>query len=165
MTEKNSRIIPSGAFWLSQANTEFQGNNWASNVLAKANKPAPRWLSNLRGMSALTLIQNPPGLSQEFSIYWNAADNKTYVHSRYGPYGSTVNMPLFNGRAYLRYRNPSGVVRVTGYTASGNNFMYTSESYVTFSMSYPARAEVTLDFSNSPDGSGQTWSFYIKYFG
>ncbi|MGL4843972.1 MAG: hypothetical protein ACRC2Y_05050 [Aeromonas veronii] len=41
--------VPAPAFWLSQANTEFGGNQWGSNILAKAGLPAPQWLSNLAG--------------------------------------------------------------------------------------------------------------------
>ena len=44
--------VPNVPFWLSQANTEFAGNGWASNILSKAGIPAPRNLSALAGKSA-----------------------------------------------------------------------------------------------------------------
>ncbi|MGL4763844.1 MAG: hypothetical protein ACRC2N_02200 [Aeromonas sp.] len=44
--------VPAPSFWLSQANAEFGGNQWGSNILAKAGIPAPQWLSNLAGRSS-----------------------------------------------------------------------------------------------------------------
>lgn len=43
--------VPSGPFYLSQANAEFKQNGWASNILAAAGVPAPRYLSALMGKS------------------------------------------------------------------------------------------------------------------
>lgn len=54
--EINERAVPAGPFYLSQANTEFKGNGWASDILAKARIPAPQWLSNLAGRSNWTNI-------------------------------------------------------------------------------------------------------------
>lgn len=45
-------MVPNGPFYLSQANTEFSGNGYASDILAKAGVPTPRLLSQLMGRSA-----------------------------------------------------------------------------------------------------------------
>lgn len=46
--------VPNVPFWLSQANTEFQANGWASNIMGKAGVPVPGWCSQLAGKSAYT---------------------------------------------------------------------------------------------------------------
>ncbi|MGL5156142.1 MAG: hypothetical protein ACRC9H_14640, partial [Aeromonas veronii] len=46
------RAVPALPFYLSQANTEFSGNGWASDILSKAKIPAPQWLSSLAGKSS-----------------------------------------------------------------------------------------------------------------
>lgn len=52
LDEINERAVPSPSFYLSQANAEFGGNGWASNILSRAGLPAPRWLSTLAGKSS-----------------------------------------------------------------------------------------------------------------
>ncbi|MFB0600621.1 hypothetical protein [Aeromonas hydrophila] len=44
--------VPHKPFWLSQANSEFGGNGWASNILSKASLPLPCWAGELGGKSA-----------------------------------------------------------------------------------------------------------------
>ena len=44
--------VPNGPFWLSQANTEFQANGWASNIMGKAGLGTTGLLGRLAGMSA-----------------------------------------------------------------------------------------------------------------
>lgn len=51
--------VPAKPFWLSQANTEFGGNGWASNILSKAGLSVPRYVGDLAGMSAFTILMNP----------------------------------------------------------------------------------------------------------
>lgn len=46
--------VPNVPFWLSQANTEFQANGWASNIMWKAGVAVPGWCSQLAGRSAFT---------------------------------------------------------------------------------------------------------------
>ena len=41
--------VPNVPFWLSQANTEFAGNGWASNIMSKAGLAVPGWASSLAG--------------------------------------------------------------------------------------------------------------------
>lgn len=56
-------MIPNGPFYLSQANQEFGGNGYATDILTKAGVPAPRLLSELMGKSAyshkLTIGETP----------------------------------------------------------------------------------------------------------
>ena len=44
--------VPNVPFYLSQANTEFKANGWASNIMGKANVPVPGWCSQLAGKSS-----------------------------------------------------------------------------------------------------------------
>lgn len=46
--------VPNAPFWLSQANTEFQANGWASNIMGKAGVAVPGWCSQLAGKSSAT---------------------------------------------------------------------------------------------------------------
>lgn len=62
----NNKAVPNGPFLLSQANAEFGGNQWASNILAKANLPAPRLLSTLMGKSAASNILTVGNYSNQF---------------------------------------------------------------------------------------------------
>lgn len=48
--------VPNVPFWLSQANTEFAGNGWASNIMSKAGLAVPGWASSLAGKSAATHV-------------------------------------------------------------------------------------------------------------
>jgi hypothetical protein len=55
MEEIQNKAVPSGPFWLSQANTEFGQNGWASNITAAAGLGGSNiWLSNLAGKSNVT---------------------------------------------------------------------------------------------------------------
>ena len=51
--------VPNKPFWLSQANTEFGGNGWASNILSKAGLALPRMAGDLAGMSAFAILNDP----------------------------------------------------------------------------------------------------------
>lgn len=46
--------VPNKPFWLSQANSEFGGNGWASNVLSQAGLGLPRFVGELAGKRAAT---------------------------------------------------------------------------------------------------------------
>lgn len=48
--------VPNVPFWLSQANTEFQANGWASNIMGGAGVAVPGWCSQLAGMASLKKI-------------------------------------------------------------------------------------------------------------
>ena len=53
--------VPNKPFWLSQANSEFEGNGWASNILKKAYLPTPGLVGDLAGKSAFVSIIGEPG--------------------------------------------------------------------------------------------------------
>lgn len=62
--------IPNKPFWLSQANSEFGGNGWASNILSKAGIAPPRYVGDLAGRSSsvtlnLTIGTYNPGYEIE----------------------------------------------------------------------------------------------------
>lgn len=72
-------MIPNGQFYLSQANTEFSGSGYASDILAKAGVPAPRLLSQLMGKSAFTPThQLSVGVSAQSSWGWNPVKSPAY---------------------------------------------------------------------------------------
>lgn len=73
-------MIPNGQFYLSQANTEFGGNGYASDILAKAGVPAPRLLSQLMGKSAFTPThQLSVGVSAQSNSWgWNPVISPAY---------------------------------------------------------------------------------------
>lgn len=61
LEEKEGRAVPALPFYLSQANTEYGQNGWASNILVAAGLPAPRNLSTLAGTYSgqnVTVIRN-----------------------------------------------------------------------------------------------------------
>ena len=54
--------VPNLPFMLSQANTEFNGNGWGSDIRTKARLPAAGWLSELAGKSNFILINAIPSI-------------------------------------------------------------------------------------------------------
>ncbi|MGL5490439.1 MAG: hypothetical protein ACRDC6_29900 [Shewanella sp.] len=62
--------VPNKPFWLSQANTEFGGDRWSSNILSKAGLSLPRFAGELAGKSSsvvlnLTIGEYSPGYETE----------------------------------------------------------------------------------------------------
>ena len=55
--------VPNVPFYMSQANTEFNGNGWGSDIRTKARLPAAGWLSELAGRTAETIITLTVGTS------------------------------------------------------------------------------------------------------
>ncbi|MEL3918129.1 hypothetical protein [Aeromonas enteropelogenes] len=53
--------VPDKPFWLSQANSEFEGNGWASNILEYAFLSTPGLLGDLAGKSSMVSIIGRPG--------------------------------------------------------------------------------------------------------
>ena len=101
--------VPNVPFWLSQANTEFQANGWASNIMGKAGVAVPGWCSQLAGMASLRQIasiqsvvtgNNTPPYA---TFIYNASTRQTiYTYID----GTTVkSYPIFDGRAWVRIRN------------------------------------------------------------
>ena len=64
--------VPNLPFMLSQANTEFNGNGWGSDIRTKARLPAAGWLSELAGKSNIVFVKGPPTLIRT-SAQWRAA--------------------------------------------------------------------------------------------
>lgn len=85
--------VPNVPFYLSAADTEFNANNYASDILSKAGVPAPRYCSSLAGKSSAppVTIVTPPSSNLSVSapptmqfytsggnIYWKSTGNSTY---------------------------------------------------------------------------------------
>ena len=101
--------VPNVPFWLSQANTEFAGNGWASNIMGKAGVAVPGWCSQLAGMASLKKIASIQSVvtgnnAQPFATFsYNASTRKTiytYLDGTIAKY-----YPIFDGRAWVRIRN------------------------------------------------------------
>lgn len=65
--------VPNKPFWLSQANSEFGGNRWVSNILSKAGLSIPRLAGDLAGRSSsvvlsLTIGSYTPGYETELGF-------------------------------------------------------------------------------------------------
>ena len=60
--------VPNVPFYLSQANTEFQANGWASHVLSLAGVPAPRHCSALAGQSPTITVNLPGGALNDVNV-------------------------------------------------------------------------------------------------
>ena len=101
--------VPNLPFMLSQANTEFNGNGWGSDIRTKARLPAAGWLSELAGMASLQKIASIQSVvtgnntAPYATFSYNASTNQTiYTYID----GTTVkSYPIFNGRAWVRIRN------------------------------------------------------------
>ena len=101
--------VPNVPFWLSQANTEFQANGWASNIMGKAGVAVPVWCSQLAGMASLKKIVPIKSVvigndAPPFAMFsYNASTRQTIYTYGAGP---TVNSyPIFDGRAWVLIRD------------------------------------------------------------
>ena len=101
--------VPNVPFWLSQANTEFQANGRASNIMGKAGVAVPGWCSQLAGMtrfqqiaqiqSVVTGNNTPP-----YALFsYNSSTQQTIYNYLDGM--TALSYPIFNGRAWVRIRN------------------------------------------------------------
>lgn len=61
--------VPNKPFWLSQANNEFKGNQWGSNILSSAQLAVPGWLGELAGKSAFVKTHTVVMGRLEFGSY------------------------------------------------------------------------------------------------
>ncbi len=117
--------VPAKPFWLSQANTEFGGNGWASNILSKAGLALPRMAGDLAGMSAFAIL-NDPG-----SPYGNPGNGLLTFRSMDGSIWSagtnTPNIQLTKGICQIRIRHTGGDGTVYFQDAS-NNVPFTPDS-------------------------------------
>lgn len=99
--------VPNLPFMLSQANTEFKGNGWGSDIRTKARLPAAGWLSELAGKSSVTMLARMPSF-----VHNNV---NPYIRYIYSPSTNVTtlltntpnSMPLnlFSGPAWIRIRN------------------------------------------------------------
>lgn len=127
--------VPNVPFWLSQANTEFQANGWASNIMGKAGVAVPGWCSQLAGRSAVTVIGTPPGTVHTvkrascFSIY-NGAANTVLQHNNGGTV-QTIN--LTSGLAtHVRFTLQSGGNATPTFNNCTNGAQVAIPAYNTF---------------------------------
>ena len=101
--------VPNLPFMLSQANTEFNGNGLASQIMSNAGLGSTGLVSRLAGMASLKKIasiqsvvtgNNTPPYA---TFSYNASTRQTiYTYID----GTTVNSyPIFDGRAWVRIRN------------------------------------------------------------
>lgn len=99
--------VPNVPFWLSDANSEFGGNGWASDICAKAGLALPADLINLAGRSALTVIGTVPTVVNTTSgapyLYFTFDGTNTYVSHNNGATNNVV--AVTRGRAFVNIRN------------------------------------------------------------
>lgn len=101
--------VPNVPFYLSQANTEFAGNGWGSNILSKAGVAVPGWCSQLAGMASLQKIASIQSVvtgnnTPPYAMFsYNASTNQTIYTYIDGI--TNLSYPIFNGRAWVRIRN------------------------------------------------------------
>ena len=102
--------VPNVPFWLSQANTEFAGNGWASNIMSKAGLAVPGWASSLAGKSAVTVVGSPPGTIHNADIrsYGSVFNNGNtiFVHNN-GGFQQTVQLTSKEA-SHVRYTLQGG---------------------------------------------------------
>lgn len=102
-------MIPNGPFYLSQANTEFSGNGYASNILVKAGLGATGLVSRLAGMTRFQQIASIQPVvtgnnTPPFAMFsYNSSTQQTIYAYTDGI--QTKSYPIFNGRAWVRIRN------------------------------------------------------------
>ena len=116
--------VPSKPFWLSQANTEFGGNGWASNILSKAGLSIPRYVGELAGKSAFSILRNPDGPVADpgdgFLYFWRSGND---IWSG----GSGIpNVQLTKGMCQIRIRHTGGAGTVL-FSGASNNVAFTPD--------------------------------------
>ena len=101
--------VPNAPFWLSQANTEFQANGWASNIMWKAGVAVPGWCSQLAGMASLKQIASIQSVvtgnnTPPYAMFSYNESTRQTIYTYID--GTTVkSYPIFDGRAWVRIRN------------------------------------------------------------
>lgn len=80
--------ISSPSFYLSEANTEFAADGYATNIMSKAGVATPAYLSVLAGMSALTVLNAPPSnidkMKGTVGLLFNLSGGNIYWYKRVG---------------------------------------------------------------------------------
>ena len=101
--------VPNVPFWLSQANTEFQANGWASNIMGKAGVAVPGWCSQLAGMASLRRIASIQSVvtgnnTPPYAMFSYNESTRQTIYTYID--GTTVkSYPIFDGRAWVRILN------------------------------------------------------------
>ena len=125
--------VPNVPFWLSQANTEFAGNGWASNIMSKAGLAVPGWASSLAGKSAV-IVGNPPGTihnAKEASYCAVFNDGNTmFVHNNGGS-KQTIQLTS-KAASHVRYTLQAGGNYTPQFNYSGNGVLAAIATYDSF---------------------------------
>ena len=101
--------VPNVPFYLSQANTEFSANGWASNIMGKAGVAVPGWCSQLAGMASLKKIASIQSVvagnnTPPYAMFSYNESTRQTIYTYID--GTTVkSYPIFDGRAWVRIRN------------------------------------------------------------
>lgn len=130
--------VPAKPFWLSAADTEYNANNWASDMLSKAGIAAPRYAGDLAGRSAWTWNTIPASGSSSVAIAGSGTGTVTVQYI----------VRSLNG--------------LTGVRATNVTEVYASPSgpcdvYVTFVSGTALTG--TLNTWLAPTAGGLTWGF------
>lgn len=128
--------VPNVPFWLSQANTEFQANGRASNIMWKAGVAVPGWCSQLAGKSAFVPTNT---LTVGVSVNNNSWGWNPVAATPYGAFSPVTTGSVTWAYFYVNFGSMalSSTVRITG----------------TFEVTLATGASVTLQYNNSTAGS------------
>lgn len=111
-------------FWLSQANSEFSGNGWASNILSNASIGAPRYVGELAGKSTFSIIRNPGNPVAENAngmlYFWRSGNDIWQGGSGLSNYQVT------KGMCQIRVRHTGGDGTII-FTGTSNNAIFTPD--------------------------------------
>lgn len=146
--------VPNVPFWLSDANSEFGGNGWASDICAKAGLALPADLIDLAGRSALTVIGTIPTVVNTTSgapyLYFTFNGTNTIVSHNNGATNNAV--AIVKGRPYIHIRN--GGITYVG-TSDGTWFQPDANSRgVRLDGVKGASRSVSITVSNTNASSG-----------
>ncbi|MGG5825948.1 hypothetical protein [Aeromonas salmonicida] len=145
--------VPNIPFWLSDANTEFGGNGWASDICSKAGLALPADLVNLAGKSALSVLTRVPTYAHNtvtpyVRFMYDAASNQTkYLTNTPG----SIILSLFTGAAWIRIRN--GGITYQNCSEAGWFKADSAERGVILQAAAGTSRTVTVDFSASNGGA------------
>lgn len=116
--------VPNKPFWLSQANSEFGGNGWTSNILSKAGISIPRYVGELAGKSAFSIIRNPGNPVAENAdgmlYFWRSGNDV------WGGGSGITNAQLTKGICQIRVRHTGGD-GVVIFSGTSNNSVFTPD--------------------------------------
>lgn len=128
--------VPNLPFMLSQANTEFNGNGWGSDIRTKARLPAAGMLSELAGKSAFTPTNT---MTVGVSVNNNSWGWNPVSASPHGAFSPATTGSVTWHYFYVNFGSIalSSTVRITG----------------TFEVTLATGASVTIQYANLTSGS------------